>query len=138
MSSAHGSHGHPVDPASNNEDGVNMKSIVTVGVVSLVIFALSAVVAALILRSDRARLREENGGAPVPTMVGKDEIGIVDQVEFESDRRLEQWRDAKRKRLASYGWSDKSKRLIHIPIDKAIEEVISQAAANPPPAGNQP
>ena len=52
--------------------------------------------------------------------------------------QLEEWREAKRQRLSTYGWSDRRKNLIHIPIDRAMDEVVSQAAANPAPGGSQP
>lgn len=109
-----------------------MGKIVAVGAVSLIVFIISAIVAWLILRADTARLREERGVPPVPTMMGKDEVGIVDQVVFDTDERLQEWRAAKRKRLSTFGWSNRGKNLIHIPISKAMDEVISQAAAARP------
>jgi hypothetical protein len=125
----HASPGH--DPG--NEDGVNMKLIVWVGVVSLAVFAISAVIAWLIMRADYAALEQSHGRAnPKPEAMGRDEIGIVDQVEFDNDTRLHEWRLAKEKRLGSYGWVDKTKGLIHIPIDKAMEQVVSQAGAAAP------
>lgn len=127
MSSAHQ---HPPHAESFNEDGVNIKKIVLVGVVSLVIFALSAVVAWAMLVTDTARLHEEQGVPPTPTEIGKDEIGIIDMIEFDADRRLEEWTAAKKKRLSTYGWSDRSKSLIHIPIDKAMDEIAAQAGGS--------
>ena len=123
-------HGHHGGAPSTSADEVDMQKIITVGVVSLVIFALSALIAYLILRDHGAR-EEAAGRPPVPSQIGKAEIGIVDQVDFQVDRRLEEWKAAKRKRLTSYGWSDRSKGLIHIPIDKAIDEVVARAGAAP-------
>jgi hypothetical protein len=125
--------GHPPDHDALEGDGVDIKKIITVGVVSLVIFAISAVVAYVILHSQNKE-DDARGRPPVPAMIGKDEIGIVDQLEFSQDRRLEDWRAAKRKRLNSYGWVDRQKSLVHIPIDKAIEQVLSQTASSPPGA----
>jgi hypothetical protein len=113
---------------SEDPDGVDIKKIITVGGVSLLIFAISAVIAALIMRGENKQY-EARGLAPPPADIGKDEIGIVDQVEFAQDRRLDEWKAAKRKRLDSYGWVDRSKNLVHIPIDKAIDQVVTQAGA---------
>ena len=113
-----------------DDDGVDMKKILTVGVVSLVIFAISAVIAYLIMRSD-AREVASRGRPPPPSEIGRDEIGIVDQVEFSQDHRLQEWKAAKRKRLGSYGWVDRERGRVHIPIENAMEQVISQAAGAP-------
>jgi hypothetical protein len=121
MSSAPHSHA-PTD--AHNEDGVNMGKIVAVGVISLVIFAISALVASLILDHDTAMLHEANGVPVRPAALGQAEIGIVDQVEFASDRRLDEWRKERHEWLTTYGWADRSKGLIHIPIDKAIDELV--------------
>ena len=120
MSSA--SH-HDAPHASGNEDGVNLRKIVIVGAVSLTIFALSAVAASMILDHDTAMLRETRGVPPAPVALGRPEIGIVDTIDFASDHRLEVWRAERKARLHSYGWTDKSKGLIHIPIDKAMDEL---------------
>jgi hypothetical protein len=119
-------HGTPHD--ASDDDGINVKKIIAVGAVSLFIFAVSALIAHLIMRNDLAKL-EAGGLPPKPAAIGREEIGIVDQVEFEGDHRLEDWRNAKKKRLNSYGWSDRNRQLIHIPINQAIEELIGQTAS---------
>jgi hypothetical protein len=120
------------DPSGDHDDdGINIKKIIVVGGISLAIFVVSAVIAHLIMRADVAKM-EALGKPPIPTSIGRDEIGIVDQVEFENDRRLGEWRAAKQKRLTSYGWSDRSKQVIHIPIDQAMDEVIAEAAKGAP------
>jgi hypothetical protein len=112
---------------SIDDDGIDIKKILIVGAASLAIFVISAVIAHLIMRSDVARL-EAGGKPPIPTGIGQDEIGIVDQVEFAGDHRLDDWRKAKKDRLNSFGWSDRTRQLIHIPINQAIEELIAQTA----------
>jgi hypothetical protein len=119
---------HPSSPAAaSNEDGVNMKKMVAVGAVSLVIFAVSTVIAAIILQKDEDAYAARGVAAPAP-LIGKEEIGIVDQVHFDSDQRLEKWRAERAQTLGSYGWVDRKKGIIHIPIEKAMEEVVRQAA----------
>jgi hypothetical protein len=120
---------HSVSPAAaSNEDGVNLKKIVLVGAVSLAIFIISAVIAHLILKSEEAKYRA--GGPPtVATEIGKPEIGIVDQPTFDGDNRLELWQAEKKRILGSYGWADRKKGLVHLPIEDAMKEVVRQAAS---------
>jgi hypothetical protein len=113
---------------SIDDDGVDIRRILMVGAISLATFAVSAFVAYLILRSESHRL-DARGRPPPAAEIGKDEIGIVDQVDFASDRRLEEWRENKRRRLEGYGWASRSQGLVHIPIEKAIEQVISTGGA---------
>jgi hypothetical protein len=119
--------GHPL--STDNEDGMNIAKIVIVGVVSLVIFAVSAVAAGLILRGDEAELNAK-GLAPLPADIRhKEEVGIIDYVPFDSDHRLAEWRAKQEATLTSYGWVDRSKGVIHIPIDTAIKDIIDQAGS---------
>jgi hypothetical protein len=123
--------GHGPSHSSIDDDGIDTKKILVIGIGSLTIFALSALVAYMILRHDVSAY-EAKGLPPVPAMIGKDEIGIVDQPEFSNDHRLEEWKAAKQHRLGSYGWVDRKKNLIHIPIDKAIDQVVAESAAGTP------
>ena len=117
----------PGSPHSANEDGMNILKIVVVGVVSLVIFAVSAVVAGVILSADEDAMRAQ-GIAPIPDDIAKkEEIGIIDYVPFDSDNRLERWHAETDKSLSGYGWVDRKKGIIHIPINEAMKQVIREA-----------
>jgi hypothetical protein len=129
--SGHG-HGHGSGHPSIDDDGIDIKKILIVGVGSLVVFAVSCVVAAVIMHFDNSA-NDAKGRPPAPAFIGKDEIGIVDQPEFSNDTRLEEWKAAKQRRLNGYGWVDRKKNLIHIPIDKAIDRVVAESAG-----GGQP
>ena len=107
---------------------MNIAKIVVVGVVSLAIFAVSAVIAGLILNADEAELNAK-GLAPMPADIRqKEEVGIIDYVQFDNDHRLEHWKAKQEATLTSYGWVDRSKGTIHIPIDLAMKDVIEQAS----------
>ncbi len=126
MSNAHfpPSAGHAAPGGA--EDDVNIKKILGVGVISLVVFALSAVVAWVILRRDEAEL-QRRGVAPAVTHLERvHEVGIVDYVPFDGDDRLERWRADKTRALGSYGWVDRSKGIIHIPVEEAMKELLRQ------------
>jgi hypothetical protein len=131
MSEAHSHHPaeeHPVHVPGTDDD-VNIGKIVIIGVVSLLIFALSAVVAHLILRRDEAEL-QRRGVAPLMRGLAKrQEIGIIDNIPFDADGRLDRWRAEKARALNSYGWVDRQKGVIHIPVEEAMKEVVRQAAS---------
>ena len=110
-------------------DGIDIKKILIIGAGSLSLFAISCVIAYFMLRHAKNEY-DAQGRPPEPAMIGKDEIGIVDQPEFDKDSRLQEWKAAKQHRLNSYGWVDRKKDLIHIPIDKAIDQVVSEAGNN--------
>ena len=129
MSSNHG-HGAPGSP-SLDDDGIDIKKILIIGFGSLATFGLSAVVAYFILRAD-TNAYHAKGTPPPPALIGKDEIGILDQPMFDHDNRLERWKAERQRRLNSYGWVDRQKNLIHIPIDKAIDKVVAGAGTGTP------
>src|SRR6266700_2556218 len=106
--SAHGKDPHGNDSHGHaNEDQIDFGKVIAVGVVSLVIFALSTWWAIHILHSERSQMkgREE---ARVAAEIGKPEIGIVDQVPFSQDTRLTEWRKERTDWLNSYGWVDRA------------------------------
>jgi hypothetical protein len=122
-------HGHGA-PDAGAPDSVDYSKVIGVGVASLVLFAVSIWVSALMLHSKRDAVVAKSG-EPRPVMVDQTEIGIVDQVPFVSDHRLPKWQAERKAHLEGYGWIDKSKGLAHIPIEQAMEQVISGGA----PAG---
>jgi hypothetical protein len=127
---AHSSGGH-----DDEVDKIDFKKVIAVGVVSLVIFALASWWAIAILHSERAMLNKR-GEIHRPTEIGSAEIGIVDQVPFESDSRLAQWRAERAAVLNGYGWVDRAHGIIHIPIERAMDAVVSGAV--PPPSVGGP
>jgi hypothetical protein len=109
------------------EAEINYPKVIAVGVVSLVIFALCTVWAAKILGRETARMDAETGAARPGKDIGKDEIGIVDQVPFIVDHRLQLWREEHHAKLNGYGWVDRGKGIAHVPIEKAMDAVAAGA-----------
>jgi hypothetical protein len=128
MSDAH-SHSGKAGGAAGTRDLHDMKlgRIVIVGAVSLCLFTAGIFWAYQLMVGRMADI-QAGGPARVPTEIGKPEIGIVDQVPFEIDHRLEIWRAARAKHLSTYGWTNRGKGIAHMPIEKAIQQVI----ASPP------
>lgn len=129
MSSAH-SHGAKV-PGGGGPDNLhdmNLGKIIVVGVVSLALFAVGIVWAYQLMVRREAESAASQGVASEAPLMGKLEIGIVDQVPFDIDHRLEKWRAEYKKGLSSYGWVDRAKGVVRIPIEQAMERVV----ASPP------
>ena len=78
-----------------------------------------------ILRGTARTLQPTGPLAPAKD-VGKPEIGIVDQTPFETTRGAERYRRRDLEILSSYGWVDREKGIIHIPIDRAIDRFLSE------------
>jgi hypothetical protein len=130
--SSHGSGHDTGEPHGHQaEDEIAYGKVITVGVVSLIIFALSTVWAAIILKAQTEHVEATSGAATRPAEIGRDEIGIVDQVPFLGDHRLAEWKAEKATHLDGYGWVNRAQGIAHIPIEKAMDAV----AAGGLPAG---
>jgi hypothetical protein len=122
---------HLPPPEAQADEHIASFKIVTVGVVALIVFGAATVWSSRIL--DRtARTLSPAGPLPVGREIGKAEIGIVDQPPFETTRGAEQYRRESLQRLNSYGWVDPQKGLIHVPIDKAMDQLLSQEQGKRP------
>jgi hypothetical protein len=121
----HDPHG-PGHGSHRGEDDIDFVKVITIGVVSLLIFAIATAWAATILRRETASIEEKTGRTHA-AVVGQPEIGIVDQVPFVSDQRLPAWQKRHAERLNSYGWVDRAKGIAHIPIESAMDAVVGGA-----------
>ena len=112
--------------------GVNAKMIVMVGVVSLLAFIASAIIAYIMLIRDEKMIAAAGPQNPTAAMEAKKEIGIVDFVHYDSDDRLPIWRAEMAGKLAGYSWADKSKGKVRLPIAEGIKRAIAEAAIGTP------
>jgi hypothetical protein len=122
---------HLPPPEAQADEHIASFKIIAVGVISLIVFGAATVWSSRIL--DRtARTLSPAGPLPVGKEIGKPEIGIVDQTPFETTRGAEKYRRDSQQRLNSYGWVDAQKGVIHVPIDKAIDQLLSQEQGKKP------
>jgi len=132
MSSGHSHTAHSAKVSGGggprNLHDMNLGKIVVIGLVSLTLFAVGIVWAYQLMVRRQAAIESTTGIAGEAAQLGKVEIGIVDQVPFEIDHRVEKWRADYKKALSSYGWVDRAKGIVRIPIEQAMERVV----ANPP------
>jgi hypothetical protein len=115
----HEAHGHAHGGVRSEEDRVSTPIIVAVGVVSLVIFAISGGIVAGYFKN-----RMETAVLPpTPAEVGRSKIGLVEQQFYGMAQRGVTDRAARLERLGSYGWVDRGGGVAHIPIERAMELV---------------
>ena len=103
------------------KEGIRWGLVGLIAIVSLGVFTLGGGWAAWILAKPDGRLTMRSTSAPPE--LGQDEIGIVNQRLFEEGASATPLRQAQRKRLGSYGWVDREKGLIHMPIERAMQLV---------------
>jgi hypothetical protein len=115
----HAQGGHPPAEA----DRINSWKIAAVGLASLAVFLVASLLTVAWMRKEQAEL---NPAFPVmPAEAGQAKIGIVEQQLFESANHAEAVRRRQLDRLGSYGWVDKEKGLVHVPIDAAMERYLA-------------
>ncbi len=119
-------HGH----ARSEEDRIKTPAILAVGAGALVLFFLASLAATGYLRLKVG----ERPVLPIPPEIGQSKIGMVEQDVFELARRGERDRAARLQHLRSYGWVDRGRGVVHLPIDRAMELVVKGERARPEPA----
>lgn len=116
-----------IAPPLLGEENLPTGTIAWVGFGSLALFAAGIYVAYLLLGNWTLQ-NQIRGPAVIPEPVQKRdaELGIVDQQLFELEHREKDERAALVQRLNSYGWVDKDKKVVHIPIQEAMRQVVSE------------
>ncbi len=113
-------HGFAHPPAE--EDRIASGKIVGVGVAALIVFFLGSLAAGMGMVSMR-RAVNPAGPPALPAEAGQAKIGFVEQRLFEHANQGVAWRAQAQRRLATTGWVDREKGVVHIPIDRAMELV---------------
>ena len=130
MTDPHGAQGHGHGAVRSEEDRISTGRIIAVGVGSLAIFFLAGLASSVWLQARQG----EHGPIPIPPEIGQSKIGMVEQQDFDLAVRGERDRAARRERLGSFGWVDRSKGVAHVPIDVAMGLVAKGVRASPGPA----
>lgn len=113
------------------EDHLVLGKVIRVGVIGLFIFAVGAVWAWRVQVHTEQELQPD-GPPPKPAALGQFEIGIVNQRLFDQDTHGREKLEEQHEALKN-GWGDKPGVAAHMPIDQAMERVISDAQRPPPP-----
>lgn len=110
-------------------EGIATARVVTIALAALVVFALAVLAVWFVLRHRVGRLR--TAGGEIPAALGRPEIGLVNQRPFPvEDRASRKW-ESSAERLESYGWVDRERNLIHVPIRTAMEDWLESRRARP-------
>ena|ERR1700694_3243756 len=107
------------EPPVQEPEAVATKRAVRVAILFLLVFTAATLWSIAIM--NRGRDLEPQADIPSPREIGKPEIGMVNQRLFELQLDAKQQRDEQLGRLNSYGWVDRDKQIIHIPIERAME-----------------
>jgi hypothetical protein len=118
-STSPGAHAAGHAPVRSEEDHVSTRTILAVGLGSLLLFLLAGAAAVAYLRVRQA----EHGPVARPAEAGKSKIGMVEQDLLDLAVRGVRENARKRERLGSYGWVDRNAGVVHLPIDRAMDLV---------------
>ena len=113
---------HPVQ----EEDRVAVGRIIVIAIVSLAVFGVGIVWSVSIQRDQMGSIVSKSSPAG-PALAGAPEVGIVFQWPFNLSQYANEKAAVTKGRLEHYGWVDKSAKVVHIPIDQAIDKWVSQA-----------
>ncbi|MFL5321423.1 MAG: hypothetical protein ACJ790_17310 [Myxococcaceae bacterium] len=64
--------------------------------------------------------------APKPPHAFQYEVGIVNQKQFEQEHRAYDLQGQQKMDLSGYGWTDKEKKLAHVPVEEGAKKFISE------------
>ncbi|HEY3451025.1 MAG TPA: hypothetical protein VGK67_32005 [Myxococcales bacterium] len=67
---------------------------------------------------------QPNGMPALPQAIGAAEQGVVFQRPFDQLRASADLELRERQQLESFGWADRSRGLVHVPIGMAIDEIV--------------
>ena len=116
---------HPVQ----EEDRIPVSKIVLVAIVSLAVFAIGVVWSVSIQRSENQTVVQWHKPAG-PDLTGQPEVGIVYQLPFNKSAYAADKKAEREQWLTHYGWTDKAKGTVHMPIELAIQKYVQSAGAS--------
>jgi hypothetical protein len=124
---------HPVQ----EEDRIATTKIVVIAIGSLAVFGVGILWSISIERDEGKTIVTHAEPAP-PAAAGAPEVGIVYQWPFPTEQYGEGGENshfaadkaaATQERLEHYGWIDKKAQVVHIPIEEAMKQYVSQAGS---------
>ena len=75
---------------------------------------------------------EPSERAAFPPGLGRAEVAAVNQKPFALDDSASRLREAQEERLRGYGWVDRDAGVIHVPVERAMEQVLADEAGRRP------
>jgi len=114
------------------QENIPTGTIAWVGLGSLALFAAGIYASYLLLINRRIEAQAE-GKSEIPAAIERrePELGIVDQHPFTLEHRAADQKKAVEERLESYGWVDKGRGVIHVPVSEAMKQVLAAQPGQP-------
>lgn len=125
MSANSADHSLSERPPVQEPEGLSSRRAVAIAIFFGVLFFFAVLWSVRIFKTEE-RVLAPQGTITVPAEIGKSEIGIVNQRLFELQLEAQQKKNEQLKWLNSYGWTDREKQIIHIPIDQAMEKLAAE------------
>jgi hypothetical protein len=108
------------------EDVVASRSLVRIGVVSVLVGAIGVLIAGLLLAIRVGGVKPSLAGPSGPRVAPR-EISQAEQTPIWDTRVAGDLRDAQRRELAGWGWGDRDAGIARIPIDRAMDLVVKES-----------
>lgn len=106
----------PHDP-----EHIRWKLVAIVTAIALSFYTIGTILAWFQLMILQGRRRN-----PIPDQIGANRINMLIQPIFDLETASYEQHRLERLRLSSYGWSDRRNQMIHIPVERAIEELVAE------------
>jgi hypothetical protein len=121
--------------AATEPDRVSTKIVVGFAVVLTAVAVAAGILIALLfhgfqrtaLRKDTATVAAEGLERP------SGRVPPAPRLEVHGERHWREFRSAEERRLATYGWMDRSMGAVHLPIERAIDLIVKRGVAPLPP-----
>jgi hypothetical protein len=107
------------------EDVVASRSLVRIGVVSVVLGAVGVLAAGGLLAMSEGEVKPSFAG-PTGQPTAPRELSRVEQTPIWDTRVAEELRDEHRRDLAAWGWADRDAGIARIPIERAMDLVVKE------------
>ncbi len=108
-------------PTRQEPDRPNLPRVVAIGVVTLIVFGLGVLSSWLTMHLELEAVAPN--GIAIPSALGRSQIGMVDQKLFAEQPEARRIAARKRRQLESWGWVDRSRGRIHVPIEVAMQRI---------------
>lgn len=106
----------PHDP-----EGIPWRKVAVIATIALSFYTIGTIIAWLQLRGLQAG-RESS----IPFRIGEPRINMLIQPLFDLETASYEQHRHERLRLSSYGWSDRDAGMIHVPVERAMEELLAE------------
>lgn len=118
------------DEVRYEDDVVARGPLVRIAVGTVVLSVALCIVAYLLLRERESQLRP-SGFFPEERLGPPHDVAALREDPFELPHPEAARKESSRRRLESFGWIDRERRLVHIPIDRAIDSLLQSTKEQP-------